>query len=131
MKYIVGSTPSTKATLYYSLYYSNIYQYTYSISPSHYHTMSSKKQILYSDKYYDDQYEYRHVQVTPEIAKLVPRGHLMSETEWRAIGVQQSHGWIHYMIHEPEPHILLFRRPISSKPPTQEEQIKAEMEEMN
>jgi len=26
--------------------------------------------------------------------------------------VQQSHGWIHYLIHEPEPHILLFRRPL-------------------
>lgn len=35
----------------------------------------------------------------------------MTETEWRSIGVQQSRGWIHYMIHKPEPHILLFRRP--------------------
>ena len=25
----------------------------------------------------------------------------MSETEWRNIGVQQSEGWIHYMIHRP------------------------------
>ncbi|KAG9511012.1 Cyclin-dependent kinases regulatory subunit, partial [Fragariocoptes setiger] len=92
----------------------------------------SSKQILYSDRYYDDKYEYRHVQLPPEIAKLVPRSHLMTEAEWRAIGVQQSPGWIHYMIHEPEPHVLLFRRPISAstKPPTQEEQIKAEMEAM-
>jgi len=37
----------------------------------------------------------------------------MSEAEWRNIGVQQSPGWIHYMNHEPEPHILLFRRPIT------------------
>jgi hypothetical protein len=22
-------------------------------------------------------------------------------------------GWIHYMTHEPEPHILLFRRPLT------------------
>ena len=36
-----------------------------------------------------------------EIAKLVPKTHLMSEAEWRSIGVQQSQGWIHYMIHEP------------------------------
>ena len=48
-----------------------------------------------------------------EIAKLVPRERLMSETEWRQIGVQQSQGWIHYMHHKPEPHILLFRRPIT------------------
>ncbi len=36
-----------------------------------------------------------------EIAKLVPKTHLMSESEWRSIGVQQSQGWVHYMIHEP------------------------------
>ena len=28
------------------------------------------------------------------------------------LGVQQSQGWVHYMIHEPEPHVLLFRRAI-------------------
>ncbi len=48
-----------------------------------------------------------------ELSKLVPKDHLMSETEWRSIGVQQSRGWIHYLIHEPEPHILLFRRPVN------------------
>lgn len=36
-----------------------------------------------------------------EIAKMVPKTHLMSETEWRALGVQQSQGWSHYMMHEP------------------------------
>ena len=36
-----------------------------------------------------------------DIAKMVPKTHLMSEAEWRAIGVQQSQGWIHYMMHEP------------------------------
>jgi len=71
----------------------------------------SQKQIYYSDKYFDTDYEYRHVILPKDIAKLVPKNHLMSETEWRAIGVQQSQGWVHYMMHEPEPHILLFRRP--------------------
>jgi len=52
-----------------------------------------------------------------EIAKLVPKNHLMSEDEWRGIGVQQSQGWQHYMLHGPEPHILLFRRPISFSQP--------------
>lgn len=84
------------------------------------------KHILYSDKYYDDKYEYRHVQVTQDMVKSIPKGKLMTEAEWRAIGVQQSHGWIHYMIHEPEPHILLFRRPIQGKAPTQEEQFQME-----
>lgn len=36
----------------------------------------------------------------------------MSETEWRNLGVQQSVGWVHYMLHAPEPHVLLFRRPL-------------------
>ncbi|KAG5264389.1 hypothetical protein AALO_G00253260 [Alosa alosa] len=72
----------------------------------------SHKQIYYSEKYDDDKYEYRHVMLPKDIAKLVPKTHLMSETEWRNLGVQQSQGWVHYMTHQPEPHILLFRRPL-------------------
>jgi len=41
----------------------------------------------------------------------ISKDHLMTETEWRNLGVQQSPGWIHYMIHQPEPHVLLFKRP--------------------
>ncbi|ERN08332.1 hypothetical protein AMTR_s00276p00017590 [Amborella trichopoda] len=37
----------------------------------------------------------------------------MLKNEWRAIGVQQSRGWVHYAIHRPEPHIMLFRRPLN------------------
>ena len=44
-----------------------------------------------------------------ELSKLVPRDHLMSETEWRSIGVQQSRGWIHYLIHEPGIHVMTYR----------------------
>lgn len=36
-----------------------------------------------------------------EMAKSIPKTHLLSEDEWRGIGVQQSKGWVHYMIHEP------------------------------
>ncbi|CAN7982622.1 unnamed protein product [Ixodes hexagonus] len=68
--------------------------------------------IQYSEKYYDDKYEYRHVILPPELAQSVPKTHLMTETEWRNLGVQQSLGWEHYMVHSPEPHILLFRRPL-------------------
>lgn len=56
---------------------------------------------------------FRHVVLPKELSRLVPKTHLMTENEWRAIGVQQSRGWIHYMQHTPEPHILLFRRPKS------------------
>jgi len=44
---------------------------------------------------------YRHVILPKEIAKLVPDSHLMSEAEWRGIGVQQSVGWQHYLMHGP------------------------------
>jgi cyclin-dependent kinase regulatory subunit CKS1 len=54
---------------------------------------------------------------------------LLTEREWRAIGITQSLGWEHYEVHgesrhlfpiqdwihlelsAPEPHVLLFRRP--------------------
>ncbi|KAK3408091.1 hypothetical protein EUGRSUZ_J00392, partial [Eucalyptus grandis] len=70
-------------------------------------------QIQYSEKYFDDTYEYRHVVLPPDVAKLLPKNRLLSENEWRAIGVQQSRGWVHYAIHRPEPHIMLFRRPLN------------------
>ncbi|XP_062566712.1 cyclin-dependent kinases regulatory subunit 1-like [Saccostrea cucullata] len=77
----------------------------------------SADQISYSEKYNDEKYEYRHVILPNDIAKLVPKNHLMTETEWRNLGVQQSPGWIHYMVHTPEPHILLFRRPLPQTTP--------------
>ena len=66
----------------------------------------------YSDKYFDSDYEYRHVMIPKDWVKRCPPDRLMSEKEWRDIGVCQSVGWIHYMKHDPEPHILLFRRPL-------------------
>ena len=80
-------------------------------------------EIEYSDKYYDDYYEYRHVVLPKDTYKKIQsKGKLLSEQEWRALGVQQSRGWVHYEIHKPEPHILLFRRakgsdPITGQPP--------------
>ncbi|AEA38747.1 cyclin-dependent kinase regulatory subunit (nucleomorph) [Cryptomonas paramecium] len=70
----------------------------------------SSDQIKYSEKYFDSYFEYRHVILPVDIAKLVPRNRLLSEPEWRNLGIEQSKGWIHYCIHKPEPHILLFRR---------------------
>ena len=43
----------------------------------------------------------RHVILPKELADKVPRTHLMTESEWRNLGVQQSPGWTHYLIHEP------------------------------
>jgi cyclin-dependent kinase regulatory subunit CKS1 len=77
-----------------------------------------------------------HVTLPRELVKYVPTDRLMEEDEWRGLGVQQSLGWYifsmlhwgfaiysdtnvfflgyccreHYLIHKPEPHVLLFRR---------------------
>jgi len=75
-------------------------------------------EIEYSEKYCDDIYEYRHVLLPKNVFKTIPKGRLLSETEWRNLGVQQSRGWVHYEIHRPEPHILLFRRPQGTDPNT-------------
>eukprot|EP00277_Geminigera_cryophila_P007794 CAMPEP_0179421344 /NCGR_PEP_ID=MMETSP0799-20121207/9715_1 /TAXON_ID=46947 /ORGANISM="Geminigera cryophila, Strain CCMP2564" /LENGTH=98 /DNA_ID=CAMNT_0021195143 /DNA_START=90 /DNA_END=386 /DNA_ORIENTATION=+ len=72
--------------------------------------------IQYSEKYQDDIYEYRHVILPTDVARLCPKNKLLSETEWRQLGVQQSRGWEHYAVHKPEPHILLFRRPNGTDP---------------
>lgn len=44
---------------------------------------------------------FRHVVIPKEMVKYVPKTHLMSEDEWRSIGIQQSKGWVHYMTHKP------------------------------
>ena len=71
-------------------------------------------QIDYSEKYQDGKFEYRHVILAKEMAKNLPKNRTLTESEWRGIGVQQSRGWEHYACHRPEPHILLFRRPLGT-----------------
>ncbi|TPX50131.1 hypothetical protein SeMB42_g00147 [Synchytrium endobioticum] len=69
--------------------------------------------IYYSQRYYDDDYEYRHVILPKQLYKEIPqhlKGCLLSDAEWRAIGITQSVGWEHYCIHAPEPHIFMFKR---------------------
>merc|ERR1712032_535683 len=69
-------------------------------------------QIEYSDKYEDEVFEYKNVMLTEPIFKSITKGKLLTEDEWRELGIKQSRGWCHYMIYKPEPFILLFRRPI-------------------
>ena len=97
--------------------------------------------IHYSDRYSDEEYEYRHVILPKPLFKMIPKAYfnpddpgvlrLLSEAEWRGIGITQSLGWEHYEVHgmlaaspffihlsdstamhsiAPEPHVLLFRR---------------------
>ena len=69
-------------------------------------------------RYSDSEYEYRHVQLPKAMLKAIPRDYfdpskgtlkLLWEEEWRNLGITQSLGWEHYEVHEPEPHILLFK----------------------
>jgi len=93
--------------------------------PSQPHAVHNKiTDIEYSAKYEDAQYEYRHVLLPESIAKFLPtvgynrQPRLLSEGEWRKLGVQQSRGGVHYELHRPEPHVLLFRRPLGTDPST-------------
>jgi len=84
--------------------------------------------IGYSARYSDSEYEYRHVQLPKAMLKVIPREYfddskgtlkLLWEEEWRGLGITQSLGWEHYEVHEPEPHILLFKRSIGYQAPAQ------------
>lgn len=77
-------------------------------------------EIEYSDKYYDEVFEYKHVALPKDIYEKIPKGRLLNESEWRVIGISQTRGWVHYAIYKPEPHILMFKRPIGSDPKTGE-----------
>lgn len=66
--------------------------------------------IVYSEKYMDEEYEYRHVILTKELYKMLPKKKIMTEPEWRRLGIKGSPGWVHYDIYNPEPHVLLLRK---------------------
>lgn len=46
-------------------------------------------EIEYSEKYQDDDYEYRHVLLPKNVFKKInaAKGKLLSEQEWRSLGV--------------------------------------------
>lgn len=59
----------------------------------------------------------RHVILSQELVERLPKPlRLLSEKEWRELGIEGGHGWEHYAIHKPEPHILLFRRLLATSP---------------
>ncbi|CAG8465252.1 6561_t:CDS:2, partial [Cetraspora pellucida] len=66
--------------------------------------------ISYSQRYYGDCFEYRHVTLPKPPVQYVLPDRLMMEEERRSLDVKKSPEWEHYMIHAPEPHILLFKR---------------------
>ncbi|AAW43955.1 expressed protein [Cryptococcus deneoformans JEC21] len=69
-----------------------------------------EEKIHYSARYSNDEWEFRHVIIPKPLVRFIPPG-VCAEEVWRGIGIRQSPGWEMYMRHEPEPHVLLFRRP--------------------
>lgn len=65
--------------------------------------------IHYSDKYADDEWEYRHVILPKQLLKQLPEEYFdqnepgvlkkLTDEQWRSIGIQQSPGWEHYEVH--------------------------------
>ena len=80
----------------------------------------------YSDKFCDSFYEYRHVLLTKRAFLLIndifnkeKKGQrVLTEYEWRTLGIQQSAGWENYIVLPNEPNVLLFRRPKDINPRT-------------
>ena len=66
--------------------------------------------ISYSERYCDDEYEYRHV-TGPSVTKL------LTETEVRSMGIKMSSGWEHYQLCPFDHKVYLFRRRLTD--PTQ------------
>ena len=76
-------------------------------------------EIELSQKFTDDLYEYRFAVLNEQAYNKFKNFHrLLTEDEWRSIGIQQSRGWEHYYTCEKEPHILHFRRPRGTDPDT-------------
>lgn len=82
----------------------------------------SQEKPKYSDKYFDSEYEYRYVTLprsqADKIIEIRNQGKYLTEEQSRELGIIQSRGWVHYDYHIPEPHILLFKRPIGTNPRT-------------
>jgi len=77
--------------------------------------MNESNEIEYSQKFQDDSYEYRIVQLPQKIFKKMKRPYkIYNEQEWRNLGITQSPGWQHHDFYHAKPYILMFRRPILS-----------------
>ena len=66
--------------------------------------------MRYSRLYADDVYEYMHVILHPRHGRCMPRDRALTPPEWREWKVAADDSWEHYLVHGPEPHILLLRR---------------------
>ena len=69
--------------------------------------MSATDSFPNSWDYEDLYWEYRIISLPGlELTRL------LTEAEWRELGVHLSRGWMHFVIDAADPHIFFFRRPI-------------------
>jgi cyclin-dependent kinase regulatory subunit CKS1 len=68
-------------------------------------------EIVYSERYYAEGYEWRFVRLPKEITRSKP-SRILSVREWRELGVQMSTGWENYVYYTHERNVLLFKRPV-------------------
>lgn len=54
----------------------------------------------YSERFLDDEFEYRYVVLPREMATELKNKKILAEDEWRSMGIQQSRGWAHYGFHK-------------------------------
>ena len=54
----------------------------------------------YSERYLDDEFEYRYVILPREMVADIKNKQILTEEEWRGMGITQSRGWAHYGFHK-------------------------------
>ena len=68
-------------------------------------------EIKYTEKYRTGDYEYTHV-ILPKTFLSKLTGKVMTDKDWKNLGINISSSWENYMVYAPEPHVILFRRKI-------------------
>lgn len=69
-------------------------------------------EIKYTERFKTNDYEYTHV-ILPKSYLQRISNQVMSENEWRSLGISLGTAWENFMIFKPERHVILFRRKIN------------------
>ncbi len=73
------------------------------------------EEIKYSDKYYALDYEYTSVILPKKYLPYVSEKKTLNFEQMKSLGIEISPDWENYLVHEPEPHVILLRRKLTDK----------------
>ncbi len=73
------------------------------------------QEIKYSDKYFALDYEYTSVILPKKYLSQVTGRKTLNHEQMKSLGIEISQEWENYLVHEPEPHVVLLRRKLSDK----------------